>query len=109
MENEVPVKKTFQKVIAVDIDETICNTPDNPRRYEESAPIYSNIEKINRLYDEGYKIIYWTARGSLTGLNWFDLTEKQLKQWGCKYHELKCNKMFYDIIICDKALRIEEV
>ena len=31
------------------------------------------------------------------------LTEKQLKAWGCKYHELKMNKPAYDLWIDDKS------
>ena len=38
------------------------------------------------------------------------LTEKQLKQWGAKYHELSTGeKPPYDLLICDKTKRIEEI
>ena len=63
-----------------------------------------NIEKINKLYDEGNTIIYWTARGSGTGLNWYDVTGAQLKKWGAKYHDYKVGKPVYDLFICDKAM-----
>ena len=56
---------TGQKTALVDIDETICFYP-NERRYNLSEPNFKNIAKINKLYDEGWKIIYWTARGSMT-------------------------------------------
>lgn len=95
------------KIIYVDVDETICNTPDNPRDYRSSHPIVENIEKINALYDTGNKIVYWTARGSRTGINWYDLTKDQLDSWGAKYHELRCDKPYYDIFIDDKAINIE--
>ena len=49
-------------IIYVDIDETICETPD--RNYKLSNPIKENIKKINDLYDQGHTIIYWTARGT---------------------------------------------
>ena len=39
--------------IYVDIDETICFYPDI-REYNLAVPDYSNISKINKLYDEGY-------------------------------------------------------
>lgn len=97
------------KTIRVDIDETICQCPDNPRDYFKSLPIKENIEKINKLYDQGHIIIYWTARGSRTGIDWYDLTLNQLTSWGCKFHELYCNKPYYDILIDDKSLRIEEI
>ncbi len=97
------------KVIYVDIDETICQTPDKPRVYKNSIPILENIEKINKLYDEGHTIVYWTARGSRTKEDWYDLTKKQLIEWGAKHHELKCDKPYYDMFIDDKNLRIEEI
>lgn len=97
------------KVIYVDIDETICNTPNNPREYEKSVPIKKNIEKINRLYEEGHKIVYWTARGSTSGINWFKLTKSQLDSWGAKYHELRCNKPGYDVFIEDRSVTIEAI
>ena len=68
-----------------------------------------NIEKINKLYDEGNTIVYWTARGSRKQKDWTELTRKQLNEWGAKYHELRCDKPFYDLFIEDKSLRIEEL
>lgn len=97
------------KIIYVDIDETICETPDKPRIYAESSPLVKNIEKINRLYDEGHTIVYWTARGSRTNTDWYDLTKKQLDSWGAKHHELRCDKPYYDLFIDDKNLRIEDL
>ena len=97
------------KNIYVDIDETICRYVDE-RYYPHAIPIGENITKINKLYDEGNKITYYTARGSVTGIDWFDITKKQLDKWGCKYHELSVGKKpDYDLLICDKTKRIEEI
>jgi len=90
-------------IIYVDIDETICKTSLS-RNYSESTPIIENIKKINNMYDEGNTIIYWTARGTTTGINWRKITKAQLKQWGVKYHKLKFRKPNYDLFICDKAI-----
>ena len=96
-------------IIYVDIDETICNYSDK-REYPLAEPDTANIAKINALYEEGHTITYWTARGSVTGIDWYDLTEKQLEKWGCKYHNLSVGeKPAYDLLICDKTKRIEEV
>ena len=39
-----------------------------------------------------------------------ELTLKQLKDWNCKYHKIICNeKPDYDLLICDKTKRIEEL
>ena len=94
--------------IFVDIDETICNTRRD-RDYSKSTPIDEHIQKINRLYDEGHHIVYWTARGSGSGIDWKDLTEKQLSEWGVKHHELRMGKPSYDLLICDKTDRIENL
>ena len=95
--------------IFVDIDETICYYA-NKREYPLALPIRDNIAKINKLYDEGNEITYWTARGTVTGFNWFKVTQEQLSMWGCKYHHLSVGyKPAYDLLICDKTKRIEEI
>jgi hypothetical protein len=96
------------KIIYVDIDETICKTSED-RKYENSEPIQQNIDKINKLYDEGNTIVYWTSRGSRKQINWYDLTYRQLNDWGVKFHELRVDKPYYDLFIDDKTLRIEEI
>ena len=74
--------------IMVDIDNTIC-------------------------YHEGKKegipntIIYWTARGTMSGINWFTVTLSQLNEWGCKFHELRMGKPAYDLFIDDKNINSE--
>ena len=97
--------------IYVDIDETIAEYDlDKPREYPLAMPIQMNIDKINKLYDEGNKITYYTARGTVSGIDWYDVTRDQLNKWGCKYHHLSVGeKPAYDLIICDKSKRIEEV
>ena len=90
-------------IIYVDIDETICVTPES-RDYSLSKPISENIEAINKLFNEGNTVVYWTARGSGTGINWYDITKNQLDTWGAKYHDIKVKKPHYDLFICDKAI-----
>ena len=89
-------------IIYIDIDETICHSPD--KDYINSTPIQKNIDKANKLYDEGHIIIYWTARGSSSGIDWGKLTFNQLNKWGVKRHSLKFGKPSYDLFIDDKAL-----
>ena len=98
-------------IIFVDIDETICTTEinDDQLDYTDANPLYDNINKINNLYDKGHTIVYWTARGSKTGVNWFDMTLRQLHKWNCKFNELRMGKPYYDLIIDDKSKRIEEI
>jgi len=97
-------------IYIVDIDQTICVTPlvDGKHQYEQSTPIKHRIEAINRLYDQGNVIIYWTARGSSSGIDWAELTLKQLTEWGCKHSTLWLGKPSYDVWIDDKAFNDKE-
>ena len=93
------------KTIYVDIDDTICYT--NKTDYANSIPYEDRINKINDLYDQGNTIVYWTARGTLTGLDHTDLTKRQLKDWGVKYTKLILGKPYYDLFIDDKNINSE--
>ena len=96
--------------IFVDIDNTICYYEGNDTKkmeYDKALPYKNRIDKINKLYDEGHKIIYWTARGSVTQKLWFNVTYSQLKEWGAKFHELKMGKPAYDLFIDDKNINSE--
>jgi len=91
----------------IDIDGTICNEvflPDGKKDYALHTPIPERIEKVNRLYDQGHTIKYMTARGSVSGVDYYNLTNNQLIKWGAKFHELSVGKKeHYDVWIDDKA------
>lgn len=89
-------------IIYVDIDNTICIT--NGMDYNNSKPIYDNINKVNKLYEESHFIVLWTARGTLSNNNYFKLTYNQLQNWNVKFHELRMGKPAFDLLIDDKAL-----
>ncbi len=97
-----------------DLDGTICDTPmrpsDNKPGYLEATPFPFMVEQVNRLFDEGHKIIIMTARGRGSGIDWTQLTIKQLDMWGVKYHELEpmFHKPTADIFIDDKGINSEE-
>lgn len=91
----------------IDIDNTICNTGDSVDKYNNATPIIDRIQHINNLYDNGYTITYWTARGNTSKVDYNELTVKQLKEWGCKYHHLKMNKPSFDLFIDDKCCHSE--
>jgi hypothetical protein len=89
-----------------DLDGTLCSNVEGDH-YTEATPLFHHIERVNELYDEGHTIKIDTARGSTTGIDWTGATEKQLKEWGVKYHELRCGvKMFADIYIDDKGINL---
>ena len=89
----------------VDIDNTILRTVDGD--YMTSKPFLNRIAKINDLYDSGHTVIYWTARGAVSGIDWRNLTTKQLDEFGCRYTVLWCDKPHYDVWIDDKAINSE--
>jgi|TARA_R110002020_G_C15822171_1_gene733265 hypothetical protein len=97
-----------------DIDGTICYT--NGGDYEESVPRRDRIEKINKLYEEGNRIIFHTARGmgrsnnciSFAIESYREFTENQLEEWGVKYHALFLGKPSGDIYIDDKGIIDED-
>lgn len=94
------------KTYIVDIDNTICISENGD--YNNSKPMFDRIQKINSLYEQGNKVIYWTARGGNSGIDWTDKTHSQLAAWGCKYDEIRMNKPVYDLWIDDKAINSEE-
>jgi len=89
-----------------DVDKTIMNTQGSD--YTMSVPFPGRIEKVNALYDQGHKIIYWTARGATTKVDWYYFTKGQLDHYGCKYHEFKTGKPHYDYWIDDKAINAKD-
>lgn len=85
----------------IDIDGTICTHCDD---YANAQPLVKRISGFNKLYDCGHELIYFTARGTGTGIDWTNITLKQFKDWGVKYTELLFGKPFGDMYIDDKAI-----
>lgn len=88
--------------IIVDIDNTIC-TQRPKGDYLNAVPMFDRIHQINQLFDQGHEIVYWTSRGSRSGIDWYGRTEQQLIDWGCKFTTLNLGKPHYDLWIDDKA------
>ena len=102
------------KTIYVDVDGTICKTKnrpdfdDAPMDYEGVIPYPDRIKVINELFDQGHTIVYWTARGCKSGIDYTELTKDQLLHWGAKYHDVQVgNKPHFDMYICDKSYNSE--
>ena len=87
----------------VDIDNTICSQEDD---YRDAKPFLKTIEKFNQLYKEGHEIVYFTARGTETGMDWREVTENQFKDWGVLYSDLLFGKPAADFYVDDKALNV---
>lgn len=100
----------IKKNICFDLDNVICKTIN--KNYKNSKPIKKSIKLINELFDEGHKIIIFTARGMgkfngnvrLVEKEYKKLSISQLKKWKLKYHQIIFGKPSYDIFVDDLAL-----
>jgi len=108
------------KIIAFDLDDVICTRTHNDgavEKYYSCQPITKMIEIVNECYDSGAQIIIYTARGMTShggnianiyhGL--YDLTKKQLDEWGVKHHKLIMGKAHFDLLIDDKVVNSNEI
>lgn len=77
--------------------------------YTQASPLETNVCLINALYQKGYHITLFTARGYTTGLNWEQITKEQMRRWGVQYHELLFGKPDADIYIDDKFFELESL
>jgi len=85
-----PVLKDGVKNFLIDIDGTICEDIPNeePERMED-AKIYPNtVETINKWFDGGHIITFFTSRIE----EHREVTEKWLKKHGFKYHGMLMGK-----------------
>jgi N-acylneuraminate cytidylyltransferase len=88
-------------IIYVDIDQTLfCSKIPT---YEVTYVNQRMIDLVNYLYEHNF-IILWTSRGTVTQIDWREHTEKQLANYGVKYHELRLKKPMYDFWVDDKAV-----
>lgn len=94
------------KTFVIDIDGTICTNTEGD--YVNAEPLHEIINKINYLYRLGHKIVLFTARGTTTGLDWREITENQLQNWGVNFTELILGKPFGNYYIDDKSLSISD-
>lgn len=87
--------------ICCDIDGVIAmKTMGND--YAQAAPILRNVALINRMFDAGHDVLLYTARGTMTGIDWQETTRTQMREWGVRYTELMFGKPAADIYIDDR-------
>ena len=101
-------------IYVIDIDGTIAETTNG--EYEKSVPKQRRIEQLNKLRSGGNKIIFHTARGMGRFNNdpikaheaFYDLTFKQLTDWGVKFDELHMGKLHADYFVDDKGIQCDD-
>jgi len=74
----------------IDIDGTITEDVPNeePERMKSVEPFPDALEILNKWYDEGHIITFFTSRTEDTR----EITETWLNKWGFKYHGLLMGK-----------------
>jgi|Deesub1362B_J571_1020462.scaffolds.fasta_scaffold04738_3 uncharacterized HAD superfamily protein len=98
----------MKKVIAVDLDGVLCEEGGwDVKDFLEREPIIENIEKVNKLFDQGHIIVIYTARRE-EDRYW---TEAWLKEHGVKYDFLVLEKLRFDYYVDEKRklMAIEEM
>lgn len=94
------------KKFVFDIDGVIAQK-NAGLNYGDANPNLPMIEVINKLFDNGNEIVLFTARGYKTGIDWTEVTNKQLKDWGVKHHRLMFGKPDADFYIDDKMMSMD--
>jgi hypothetical protein len=91
-----------------DLDNTLCDTRKNEDGnwdYLGAKPFVDRVKKVNQLYEEGHYIMIETARGCVSGKDWYPQTYEQLISFGLKFHELRTGvKLNADFFIDDKGV-----
>ena len=110
-------KNYFKKLIIVDFDDTLAKYEEGQTHNIEGAtPNVELINKLNGLYDDGYNIEIYTARGHFSCDSRSEAEDRHgsrirdwLEKYGVKYHALNFNKPYGIIYIDDKAVRPNEL
>ncbi len=106
--NSMHIDDLKNKTFCFDIDGVIAHISPNIQ-YDLAQPFVENIEIVNKLYDLGNHIVLFTARGSKTGINWLEITDKQMRRWGVKFHEVKVGKPFADYYVDDRLIDVNQL
>ena len=102
MESDATVEK---RTFCIDIDGVVAQTVSG-LEYGMAEPLPEGVRAVNRLYERGHRIVLFTARGTMTGVDWSETTRVQMERWGVKYHELKFGKPAADFYVDDRMLSL---
>lgn len=75
--------------------------------YAKAEPNEKMIAIVNQLYDWGNEIVLFTARGYVTGIDWYPVTKECMDRWGVKYHELLMGKPNADYYVDDHFISLD--
>ncbi|MDD5948215.1 MAG: hypothetical protein PUC39_00540, partial [Lachnospiraceae bacterium] len=91
-----------------DIDGVIAQF-DETLDYANSKPREEMVRVIQKLHAYGNSIVLHTARGYVTGMDWREVTEEQMKRFGVPYDELHFGKPNADYYVDDKMMDMEQL
>lgn len=92
--------------LAFDLDGTLCTLTSGA--YELAEPFSERIAQVNKLGEQGNRIIVFTARGVTSKRDLREFTIQQLNSWGLNFDELIMGKPHFDLLIDDKATSDKE-
>ena len=90
--------------VSVDLDGVLCE-PGPIEQYGRARPIDKNIEKVNKLFALGFRIIIHTAR------SWgsYDITRTWLRNQKVEYTDLVMGKVLAEFYIDDHNSTLDAV
>ena len=104
---------SLHKRIVLDFDDTLAFTSN--RDWANAKPNVALIEKCNELYDAGWQVDIFTARGSISCRSRVEAADKygpQIEEWlnqhHVKYHALSFDKPLAAYYIDDKGITPED-
>jgi len=114
--NKLKKEEFYNKIIIVDFDDTLCIHPEHDKSdIESGVPNFVLVNELNRLFNLGYQIHIYTARGHLSTnsreeaeIKYRPIIEKWLRTCGVNYNLLSFNKPYGVMYIDDKAVRQDE-
>jgi histidinol phosphatase-like enzyme len=109
------------KIIAIDFDDTIALKTGNPsvgdpvEAWEGTIPNRPLIKNMQKLSEQGYKFVIYTARGTIdySDINKIKHKYKQkmelwLKKYNVPYVHIQFGKIYAHLYVDDKAMTPEE-
>lgn len=107
------MKNNYPKSIVVDIDDTLSFTLN--RDWQNAVPNQPLIDKLNKMYDDGWDIFIVTARGNLSCSSREEAEEKYrpiIEKWmsdhGVKYTAISFQKILASYYIDDKGIKPDD-
>lgn len=98
-------KNYERQVVAVDLDRTLTKEVCwNEESMKNASPDQKAIEKVNKLYETGFIIIYTGRRRDRA-----NVTLEWLEKNRVRYHAIRFDKMPFDMYIDNDAYQIKDL